>query len=125
MTIIEQLKAEIERLLKSQIQHFDSMGGPTNFDIATLGWVLEKISALESEKPSGPIIEEPIDCVLYAAACGIKNATGKSEKPITLNNELNEEITRYCGTREQRPVPDFIEQVARHFAQWGAEHLKK
>ena len=49
MTIIEQLKVEIERLLKSQIQHFDSMGGPTNFDIATLGWVLEKISTIESE----------------------------------------------------------------------------
>ena len=49
MSIIEQIKAEIERQIKSQTQYFNSMGGPTNFDIATLGWVLEKISTIESE----------------------------------------------------------------------------
>ena len=39
--------------------------------------------------------------------------------------DLTEEIDRYCGTRDVRPVPDFMETVARHFAKWGAEHLKK
>ncbi len=46
----------------------------------------------------------------------------KSEKPINLDG-LEEEIDKY---REEHlfDMPAF-QQVARHFAQWGAEHLKK
>ena len=61
MNIIEQIKAEIEKQIKSQTQYFNSMGGPTNFDIATLGWVLKKISTLESEKPVPKDLEEAAD----------------------------------------------------------------
>lgn len=38
--------------------------------------------------------------------------------------DLEKEINEYCGERKCRPVPDFMEAVARHFAEWGAIHLK-
>ena len=37
--------------------------------------------------------------------------------------DLEKEIEEYCGDRSLRPVPDLMEQVARHFAEWGAIHL--
>ena len=39
--------------------------------------------------------------------------------------DLEKEINEYCGERKCRPVPDFMEAVARHFAKWGAEHARK
>ena len=39
--------------------------------------------------------------------------------------ELEKEIERYCGARGERPVPDFIEQVARHFAEFGESNAFK
>ena len=52
-------------------------------------------------------------------------STLESEKPINMDEELNEEIKK-----EMVKLPFFIrgkDQIAyaRHFAQWGAEHLKK
>ena len=89
-----------------------------------LEFVLSVLSDIEkSEKPSGPTIEEPIDGVLYAAACGIKNATGKSEKSIDeykLENELDNYVEENGLVNCSEIAP-----IARHFAQWGAEHLKK
>lgn len=42
-----------------------------------------------------------------------------------ISKGLEEEIERYCGPYNKRPVPDFIDAVARHFAEWGTEHLKR
>lgn len=125
MTTIENIKAEIERRIehyKEWVEFYKARGTKSDYDETVLGAysdLLSFISTLESEKPSGPTIEEPIDGVLYAAACGIKNATGKSEKPI---DGLEEEIKRYYDDWDGdcRYV-----QTARHFAKWGAEHLKK
>jgi hypothetical protein len=49
----------------------------------------------------------------------------ESEKPMNMDEELNEEIKK-----EMAKLPFFIrgkDQIAfaRHFAEWGAEHLKK
>lgn len=75
----------------------------------------------EFEKEEKPF-KEPIDGVLYAAACGIKNKgqIEKSEKP---SEGLEEEINR-LSKNEYFDFTDW-KAIARHFAQWGAEHLKK
>lgn len=33
--------------------------------------------------------------------------------------DLDKEINSYCGTRDIRPVPDFMDAVARHFYELG------
>lgn len=38
--------------------------------------------------------------------------------------DLEKEINRYCGTRDIRPVPDFIDAVARHFYELGKARKK-
>ena len=48
-------------------------------------------------------------------------STLKSEKPMSLEDDLEKEIKRY-GEKNMFNIPAF-QQVARHFAQWGAEHL--
>lgn len=81
-----------------------------------------------AEKP----FKEPIDGVLYAAACGIKNKgqIEKSEKPI---EELNEAAENYAedmyghilnGNEDLQKVIVCIRDF-KAGAQWGAEHLKK
>jgi len=90
MTIIEKIKAEIERRIEAHhtLGHFCAEHEFRD--------VLSFISTLEkSEKLSDPAIEEPIDGVLYAAACGIKNAAGKSEKSVP--NDLEEAAENYYG----------------------------
>ena len=54
-----------------------------------------------------------------------KELKEKSEKPTTAEG-LEEEIYNYANTiAEGTPLFEIIPQTARHFAQWGAEHLKK
>ena len=47
-------------------------------------------------------------------------STFESEKPMNLEDDLEEEIKRY-GEKNMFNIPAF-QQVARHFAEWGAEH---
>lgn len=49
--------------------------------------------------------------------------TLESEKPI--QEGLEEEIKRYIDEYYKEDCIVLIAHVARHFAQWGAEHLKK
>ena len=138
MTIIEQIKAEIERRIKilreDEVVRQNCTSDFLEGKIYGYEEVLSFLDTLESEKPSGPTIEEPIDGVLYAAACGIKNATGKSEKPT--QEGLEEEIGSYMSNKWRfgcitpiTPVvlPNFttedLKECARHFAKWGAEHF--
>ena len=44
-------------------------------------------------------------------------------RPKVSDNSLEEEITRYL--REDHDRDTTVRDVARHFADWGAEHLKK
>lgn len=135
MSIIEQIKAEIERLKKAQEVSEDYDYAQYELDVAC-GYdmacddILSFLSTIESEKPV-PAIEEPIDGVLYAAACGIKNADGKTEKPMN-QEELEKEIETYFDSNFGipwdgcHPIGVFeLDSMARHFAKWGAEHAKK
>ena len=81
--IIAKIKAEIERLKKEELTR-NSIGVITGSAFFVhANELLSFLSTLEkSEKPNGPTIEEPIDGILYAAACGIKNATEKSEERL-------------------------------------------
>ena len=38
--------------------------------------------------------------------------------------DLEKEIEEYCGDRNVRPVPDLMEQVARHFYELGINEKK-
>ena len=46
----------------------------------------------------------------------------ESEKPI---EGLEEEIERYLPQIPEEPNNEELRVLARHFAEWGAEHLKK
>jgi hypothetical protein len=39
--------------------------------------------------------------------------------------DLEKEINEYCGERKCRPVPDFMEAVARHFYELGRNARKE
>lgn len=94
--IIQAIKAEIERLKKDNEISEDENYAQYELDVAC-GY------------------DGALDDVL-----GILS-TLESEKPM--NQELEMEIDKY---REEHlfDMPAF-QQVARHFAEWGAEHLKK
>ncbi len=79
------------------------------------------------EKKQKPF-KEPIDGVLYAAACGIKNKeqVEKSEKPNDgLEDILLEFYDEYDSNVENRPIVPriYAEKLARHFTQWGKEQI--
>lgn len=168
MTIIEQIKAEIENAL-----HILGPGcGEIEMgQISAYGHILSVLSTLKSEKPSltwGDI--QLIDSFILELLREERNGAdwgdgekfysevlrryidfdkyevkplgngyvveNKSEKPIN-QDELEEEFNHYCfdfknpDTGEDIPknqisfsVEDAL-NVARHFAEWGAEHLKK
>jgi len=77
------------------------------------------------------LFKEPIDGVLYAAACGIKNK-GQIEKLEKPSEELEEEIERYLSTEwkldedlnKDEPIYIYdctwedLKIFARHFAEW-------
>jgi len=59
----------------------------------------------------------------YSATTVADNTMVQEEKPI---EGLEEEIYNYANTiAEGTPLFEIIPQTARHFAKWGAEHLKK
>jgi hypothetical protein len=47
--------------------------------------------------------------------------TLESEKPMNLEEEINRYLHEECSDDDEPS----ISEIARHFAQWGAEHLKK
>lgn len=108
MTIIEQIKAEIERRIKI-LREDDIVRQNCSTDFLEgkiYGYeeVISFLSALESEKPMDGL--EDVD--------------------------FDREITHIWGKCAAEPndqiaclhIESFIE-IARHFAKWGAEHLKK
>ena len=51
-------------------------------------------------------------------------STLESEKPMNQEG-LEEEIERYLPKIPENPYNEELRVFARHFAKWGAEHLKK
>jgi len=106
MTIIEQIKAEIEKLIERY------------------GSVKAKGTLQEGYKGGRLIGYEDTLNVL-------KRIQDNLEKPMNPDAELEKEIERVVseysdkvqGTRVMKPSG--VEKIARHFAKWGAEHLKK
>jgi len=45
--------------------------------------------------------------------------------PNNMTVDLEKEINDYCGAYENRPVPDFIEAVAKHFFELGLKTRKE
>lgn len=108
MTIIEQIKAEIERLKKAQEVSEDKDYAQYELDVAC-GYdiacddILSFLSALEPEKPMDQegLDEEIIKCW---------------QEWISPSNKQSVEGVL--------PLSEFA-FYARHFVQWGAENLKK
>lgn len=145
MTIIEQIKAEIERrkkeLEKDKTIHPANQAGR----IKELDLILSRLSALEkSERPEpyNPVYDEAylnekikkateswkgVDVDAMLAECRGYDEE-KSEKP---SEGLEEELDRFIASGKSVTVEDCgtykvsyhdFKKVARHFAQWGAEH---
>ena len=94
--LIAKIKAEIERRREANKRQYHSSAG---------GMSWQRMCGEE-------------DCLVELLSF---LSTLESEKPM--NQELEAEIDKY---REEHlfDMPAF-QQVARHFAEWGAEHLKK
>lgn len=137
-TIIEKIRAEVERRIKKYREggfgcHANSLEGLLSF-----------LDTLESEKP----IDIDFEQELYKHFGQVKDFTlgmrigkyfyelGKQEKPTTaegLEEEIQNQIYNHffdlhgiaiTGTTAYASVEDMV-YIARHFAQWGAEHLDK
>ena len=109
MTTIEKIKAKIERL-KSQLVRgacAAQIEMETNCKEEAYDEVLSFLSTLESEKPM--------------------DLDGLDEEVHSFFDECIEvyEVPLYGKVKEEVITADCYEITARHFAQWGAEHLKK
>lgn len=94
--LIAKIKAEINYRIEIYIGHAQSCIGTTRVD--GLEEVLDFLSTLESEKP--------------------------------VPKDLAEEVKRYYSDNfdyisSDQPTLSILTNIARHFAQWGAEHLKE
>ena len=114
MTVIEKIKAEIERLKKAQEVSEDKDYAQYELDVAC-GYdmacddILSFLSTLESEKPMNQEgLEEEVHNYLQIHHLHIKDG-GR----VVFDNDDSPNFM--CDVRE----------IARHFAKWGAENLKK
>ncbi len=146
MTIIEKIKAEIERLYGNACSEDRwDMG----YDCACEDMMSFLIDLEKSEKPINlEGLEEEINRYLepiHAADIQFEPFTqmtkcarhfydiGQRSRLKISDNSLEEEIAgmyrALFGTdiinRKEMIYLDTFEAIARHFAQWGAEHLKK
>lgn len=83
---------------------------------------VEYVRADVVEQPASPL------SVAYANRCFENGKQAMKEQMLkeqSANEELEEEIKRYG--KEEMPVvlESDLNDIARHFAEWGAEHLKK
>lgn len=146
--IIAKIRAEIERRIKELdeqiVDIYDSKAVLRKDELQRL---LSFISTLESEKPINPddamkALDEKIALVKQSGTWDgvdvdkyMDEVRGREpEKPMDgLEDELKDYLRRYynCDYPMQieentcSPTMPHIVEAARHFAQWGAEHLKK
>ena len=151
--LIQTIRSEIERLKKEELTR-NSIGVITGSAFfVSANEILSFLSTLESERPEpyNPVYDEAylnekikkateswkgVDVDAMLADCRGYDEEN-SEKPMNQEG-LEEEIHEYNKERFDEYFPeqdgDFIsevdfmtclDRVAEHFAQWGAEHLKK
>lgn len=117
MTIIEQIKAEIERRLKNTRDYMNGAGmkykGPkyhaSRGRESAYDAILSFLYTLESEKPMNQDELEK----------EIENAWEKLEKDYS-PAALDKTTILVSGLVSEKQ----FSKITRHFAQWGAEHLK-
>lgn len=140
--IIQAIRNEIERLKTIQlkrIQEGDLVDAEPYDKNEAYNELLSFISTLEeSERPEpyNPVYDEAylnekikkateswkgVDVDAMLAECRGYDEE-KSEKPT---DGLEEEISRYLREECSGDDEPSISEIAEHFAQWGAEHLKK
>lgn len=57
----------------------------------------------------------------YSKVLSLINSLQQEQSEINLEKEIED----YCGSYKDRPVPDFIEAVARHFYELGQRNIRK
>lgn len=98
--LLAKIKAEIERQIKDPQEHCYGVSS-----VNKLRELLDFIGSLESENPMQDGLEKEIErCVI--------------EPYYDLNGVAVKGATAYLTVND-------VADIARHFAQWGAEHLKK
>lgn len=108
MDIIKIIRAEIERLRNDWASVDDEM---TDAMVAEYDYILDFLDTLESEKPMNPV----------ERICSYNIVPYIDDKIAKLQDMWREEKVSF----DWDDLKDMIEDIARHFAQWGAEHLKK
>ena len=99
MTIIEKIKAEVEKRLKNTRDYMNGAG---------MKYKGPKYHASRGR-------ESAYDAILSLLS------TLESEKPMNLEEEINRYLHEECSDDDEPG----IHEIAEHFAKWGAEHLKK
>ena len=135
---IEKLRALIKMQIRREELNFASLGGGgQTMNIGALEWVLKQLDTLQEQpvKDYNKLYKDIAKSEWFK-----KSYVGKSlgdevpdEQPLA--DGLEEEIQRFLSNatkmdkgewKGKYPISEMgFGVVARHFAQWGAEHLKK
>lgn len=143
--LIAKIKAEIERLMdeyKPIVGGVDETTG-AHIVLAKLLSFLSTLEESERPEPYNPVYDEAylnekikkateswrgVDVDAMLAECRGYDEE-KSEKPMQegLEEEIERVVTEYSERIQGGKVmkPSGVEKIARYFAQWGAENLKK
>lgn len=128
----ERLRAEIERRLDELNPKTGMFGdrplravNPKTFPRESeLEKVLYFIDSLQQEQPEEVCIFKP-NMTIDEMKDSLNGKQQEQQECDLGEVDLTEEINRYCGTRDVRPVPDFMETVAYHFYELGRLNARK
>ena len=132
-TIIPELaESEDERIRKELIRVFRESGWTNLSENLTIE---EAIAYLEKQKEPhytkrnalfDKCVKECDPAIMKTVSGEIDDMLRKEQKPTQEqpSEDLEEEIKRYIP-RDQCPVPDLMEAVARHFAEWQKDQMRK
>lgn len=128
---IEKLRALIKIQIRREELNFAALGGGgQTFCINTLEWVLKQLDTLQEQpvKDFPTTDKEMADFLATHKPVQVpekyKTPDWMFEKEEKPNDGLEEEISRYLREECSNDDEPSISEVARHFAKWGAEHLK-
>ena len=150
--VIATIRAEIERRIKilreDEVVRQNCTSDFLEGKIYGYEEIISFLSTLESEKPTNQGLDKEIDEISIHVPCSeftheseyidlldwlkeqftyfyeLGKRSNSSEKPID-QDELEKEIERCLWQLSDDPSNEELYMFARHFAQWGAEHLKK
>ena len=137
MSIIETIRAEVERRMKVMLGVEGLVTGVADNmryqDYKSLLSFLSTLEESERPEPYNPVYDEAylnekikkateswkgVDVDAMLAECRGYDEE-KSEKPMNLEEEINRYLHEECSDDDEPG----IHEIAEHFAQWGAEHL--